>query len=94
MIEAIPIKLKNKLDEVVNNYQGLSQLNIIRCDQKDFSYSALKLEIKKVTQITELYQLCKTLIPSLQLSNNAVRYYAIMAEHYHASRTRKLANIK
>ena len=32
-------------------------------DQKDFSYTALKLEIKKAEKIKELYHLCKTLDP-------------------------------
>ncbi len=59
-------------------------------DQKDFTYTALKLEVQKALQIKELYQLCKTLIPSLQLSNNAVRYYGTLAEQYTASRLRKL----
>jgi hypothetical protein len=90
IIATIPDDLKQALDGLLKNDNGLTQLNVIRMDQEDFSYSALKLEIKKVKNIVKLYQLCKTLIPSLQLSNNAVRYYASLPEQYTPSRLRKL----
>jgi len=90
IMRKIPSDLIQQLDEIIKNDDGLTQLNIIRMDQKDFSYTALKLEVKKVEKIKDLYQLCKTLIPSLQLSNNAVRYYGALAEQYTASRLRKL----
>jgi TnpA family transposase len=86
----IPENLKQQLEEIIKNDGGLTQLNIMRCDQKDFSYTALKLEVKKAKKIHELYQLCKALVPSLKLSNNAVRYYAALAEQYSASRIRRL----
>ena len=69
---------------------GSRSLMSFDMDQKDFSYTALKLEVKKAEKIKELYQLCKTLVPSLQLSNNAVRYYGSLAEQYTPSRLRKL----
>lgn len=90
IMRAIPDDFSKKLEEIIKNDNGLTQLNVIRLDQKDFSYTALKLEVKKVKQIEKLYQLSKTLVPSLELSNNAVRYYARLAEHYSASRLRKL----
>ena len=87
---AIPDDLKQQLEGIIKNDDGLTQLNVIRSDQKDFSYSALTLEVKKSLKISDLYQLCKILIPSLQLSNNAVRYYAMLTEQYSAARVRKL----
>jgi len=90
IISKIPENLKNELDEIIKNDNGLTELNVIRMDQKDFSYSALKLEVKKAEKIKKLYWLCKTLIPSLQISNNAVRYYASLVEQYPAFRLRKL----
>jgi TnpA family transposase len=89
-ISEIPENLQKRLDDIIKNENGLTYLNIIRMDQKDFSYTALKREVKKAIKISPLYQLCKTLIPSLGLSNNAVRYYASLAEQYTASRLRKL----
>lgn len=90
IIQKIPGDLKNQLEEIIKNDNGLTQLSVIQADQKDFSYTALKLEIKKAEKIKKLYCLCKTLIPSLQLSNNAVRYYGSLAEQYTPSRLRKL----
>lgn len=85
-ISDIPENLQKRLDDIIKNENGLTELNVIRMDQKDFSYTALKREVKKAIKIAPLYQLCKTLIPSLELSNNAVRYYASLAEQYTASR--------
>lgn len=90
IVQEIPSDLNRQLEEIIKNDDGFTQLNVIRMDQKNFSYTALKLEVKKATKIKELYRLCKTLIPSLQLSNNAVRYYGSLAEQYTPSRLRKL----
>jgi len=90
IIMKVPDSIKKQLDEIIQNDNGLTELNVIRMDQKDFSYSALKLEVKKARKIALLYRLCKTLVPSLGLSNNAVRYYASLTEQYAAYRLRKL----
>jgi hypothetical protein len=90
IMREIPSHLNEQLERIIKNDDGLTQLSVIRMDQKDFSYTALKLEVKKTEKIKELYRLCKTLIPSLQLSNNAVRYYSSLAEQYTPSRLRKL----
>ncbi|MEO8402642.1 MAG: Tn3 family transposase, partial [Gammaproteobacteria bacterium] len=90
IVREIPSYLNEQLEGIIKNNDGLTQLSVIRMDQKDFSYTALKLEVKKAEKIKELYCLCKTLIPSLQLSNNAVRYYGSLAEQYTPSRLRKL----
>jgi hypothetical protein len=90
IVREIPSDFNNQLESIIKNDDGLTQLNVIRMDQKDFSYTALKLEVKKAEKIKELYRFCKTLIPSLQLSNNAVRYYGSLAEQYTPSRLRKL----
>lgn len=87
---SIPKNIREKLDELIKNDDGLTQLNIIRSDQKDFNYRALSGEVKKARSLSEIYDLSKTIIPSLHLSTNAVRYYAALAEHYTASRVRKL----
>lgn len=90
IVKQIPSDLNKQLEEIIKNDDGLTQLNVIRMDQKDFSYTALKLEVKKAEKLKDLYRLCKTLVPSLQISNNAVRYYGSLAEQYTPSRLRKL----
>ena len=76
----IPEHLQIKLEDLIKNDNGLSQLNVIRMDQKDFKYSAINKEVKKSTCLVGLYQLSKTLIPSLEISDNVVCYYALLAE--------------
>lgn len=58
-------------------------------DQKDFQYTAVKLEADKVIRIEELYRLATEFIPSLKLSKNAVLYYAYITQQYAASRLRQ-----
>ncbi len=61
---------------------GITALNIIRADQKDFQYTAVKTEVDKASRIVDLYTFAKAFIPSLNLSKNAVRYYADIAEQW------------
>lgn len=82
--------IQTKLEALIKNNDGLTQLNIMRYDQKDFKYHSIRDEVKKARSLSELYSFAKTFIPELTLSTNAVRYYASLVEQYPASRLRKL----
>ncbi len=75
---------------MIKREDGITKLNVIRADQKNFKYTPIKEEATKVVEIAELYKFAKEFIPTLQLSKNAIRYYADLAEQYAASRLRQL----
>ncbi len=91
LILSIPESLQKQLSTLINREDGISQLNIIRADQKDFQYTAVRTEVEKAQDIAELYEFSKSFILTLKLSKNAVRYYADVAEQYAASRLRRLS---
>ncbi len=86
----LPIKIKQQLDNIIKNDDGISKLSLIRSDQKNFQYTAIKLEVEKVILLEDLYQFSKEFIPALSLAKNAVRYYATLAERYPIHRLRKI----
>lgn len=90
-ISSIPSSISGQLMTLVRRDDGITALNIIRADQKDFQYTAVKSEVDKALRIEELYEFANGFIPSLGLSKNAVRYYADVAEQYAASRLRRLS---
>lgn len=90
LIALIPQIQQEQLSELLTREDGLTKLNTIRSDQKDFSYTAMSTEVEKALAIAELYKFSKDFLPSLLLPKNAIRYYADLAEHYAASRLRKL----
>jgi hypothetical protein len=87
----IPASEQAQLSSLIHRNDGITVLNIIRADQKDFQYTAIKTEVDKALRIVDLYTFAKGFIPSLNLSKNAVRYYADIAEQYVASRLRRLS---
>ncbi|MFC1347751.1 MAG: Tn3 family transposase, partial [gamma proteobacterium symbiont of Clathrolucina costata] len=94
IIASIPASLADELSALIHREDGITALNIIRSDQKDFQYTAVKEEVDKALSIKELYAFAKAFIPSLKLSKNAVRYYADIAEQYAASRLRRLNKLQ
>jgi TnpA family transposase len=78
------------LSELITKGDGITPLNILRFDQKNFSYTAICNEANKALEITELYTFAKAFLPTLLLSKNAIRYYAELAEQYASSRLRRL----
>ena len=90
-ISLIPKSQQDKLSGLIQRDDGITKLNVIRADQKDFLYTAFKAEVAKVAEISELYEFSKQFIPTLTLSKNAVRYYADLAEQYAAYRLRQLS---
>lgn len=91
--ESMPEEIKSQLDEIIKNDDGISQLNVIRIDQKNFQYTSIKLEIDKALSLEELYRFSKIFLPTLKLANNAIRYYASLAELYPVFRLRGLVEI-
>lgn len=87
----IPTSEKEQLSSLIHQDDGITALNIIRADQKDFQYTAVKNAVDKALHIMDLYAFTKGFIPSLNLSKNAVRFYADIAEQYAASRLRRLS---
>lgn len=90
-VSTLPASISEQLAALVHRNDGITALNIIRADQKDFQYTAVKTEVDKALRIEELYEFAKGFIPSLGLSKNAVHYYAEIAEQYAASRLRRLS---
>lgn len=90
LISSIPKTQQEQLSELINNDEGISRINTLRMDQKNFTYTAIHTEVGKAIFITELYQFTKRFLPTLLLSKNAIRYYADLAEHYPSSRLRQL----
>ncbi len=84
LILLIPQAQQEQLSELINRDDGISKLNTIRSDQKNFKYTATSAEIEKALAIAGLYKFAKDFLPSLLLSKNAIRYYADLAEQYAA----------
>ena len=91
LLLTVPAYEQQQLSALLERDEGISQFNIIRADQKDFQYTAVKAEAEKAEKITCLYIFAKQFIPTLKLSKNAVRYYADVAEMYPTSRLRRLS---
>lgn len=91
IILSIPESKQEQLSALIDKDDGITQLNIIRADQKDFQYTAIRAEVEKAQGIADLYEFTKDFIPILKLSKNAIRYYADVAEQYAASRLRRLS---
>jgi hypothetical protein len=90
LILSMPQAQQEKLSNLIKREDGITKLNVIRADQKNFKYTPIKEEAAKAAEIAELYKFAKEFIPALQLSKNAIRYYADLAEQYAASRLRRL----
>lgn len=90
IINGIPDSHRQVLDDLIKQENGLTQLNLLRADQKDFQYTAVRNEIEKAEKITELYDFSKVFVPKLKISKNAVCYYAELTEQYAPFRLRAL----
>jgi hypothetical protein len=90
LIVLIPRGQQEQLSELIDREEGITQLNILRADQKNFTYTAISAEVEKALGLEGLYQFAKYFLPTLLLSKNAVRYYADIAGQYAASRLRRL----
>lgn len=90
LTKEIPECIKTKIDELTINNDGITELNLIRQDPKDFQCMVMREEADKAQRLQELYDFASSYIPKLDIAKNAVRYYAQVTEDYPAARLRKL----
>ncbi|EJC3639605.1 Tn3 family transposase [Salmonella enterica] len=64
--------ITEQLATLVQRDDGITALNIIRADQKDFQYTAVRMEVDKALRIEDPYQFSRDFQPSLALSNNGI----------------------
>jgi hypothetical protein len=90
LIKLMPQDKREKLSKLIENEGGITKLNTLRSDQKNFTYMQTHAEVGKAFEISDLYSFAKDFLPTLLLSKNAIRYYADLVENYAASRLRRL----
>lgn len=94
IVSSVPNHIQIKLFELIQHEDGLTQLNLMRADQRDFQYTALRLEVEKVKKLSHIYPFCKSFVPKLDISKNAIRYYAELTEQYPPARLKDLVKSK
>ena len=75
---------------LLNDLSGLYEITQLKREPKDFSVSEIKLEIRRGERISDLYNLAKKLLPSLQISNESIKYYASLVSYYSVYKLKRL----
>lgn len=94
LLFTLPTAKKTQLSALIEQTDGITELNNIRVDQKNFQYTSVQESIDKIKKTSELYDFAKWFIPKLQLSRNAIRYYADLTVQYPTARLRRLSQSK
>jgi TnpA family transposase len=73
---------RDALQQLLVQENTLSDLAALKQDAKSFRYRQMVLERQKRLTLTPLYDIAKTLLPSLDLSQLNIAYYASLANFY------------
>lgn len=83
LVAQMPDSIKTKLGNLLQREDGtLYQLTALKKRAKDFSQKETRQEIQKHVAIHPLYEFVCTFLPTLNISNENIHYYASMAEYY------------
>jgi len=78
------------LTVLLEDAQGLYAITRLKHEPRDFSAREMAHEIGRRDQIQGLYELAKTLLPHLDISNENIRYYASLVTYYSVFRLKQL----
>lgn len=81
---------REALKGLLEDAPGLYQITQLKREPKDFSLSEIKREIERGQQIKHLYILTKKLLPTLEISNESIKYYASLVTYYSVFRLKQL----
>ena len=73
---------KQNLDNLLKKEQSLSELASLKQDAKSFSESMIRMECKKYDVLKPLYETAKKIIPSFEISQQNIAYYASLVHFY------------
>ena len=80
--EALDEAARMDLQKLLVREDTLSELAAIKQDAKHFGYQMMATERHKRSTLERLYQLAKTLLPALEISQQNLHYYASLAHYY------------
>ena len=78
------------LDALYVVRDGMYAVTPLKHDPKDFSLREMKREIARSQSLETLYQMAKTLLPDLGISNDSVAYYAALVDYYTVQKLQQL----
>jgi len=85
-----PITLK-ALDALYLVRDGTYAVTPLKRDPKDFSLREIKREIARSQSLETLYRTAKALLPQLDISNDAIAYYAALVDYYTVQKLQQLS---
>lgn len=80
--EGIPEGKRQQLDHLLTAEESLYQLTLLKREPQDFSHQEVQKELDRRTLLADLYQLASRFLPSLQISNENIKYYASLVSYY------------
>jgi TnpA family transposase len=88
--EIIDESARTEFKKLLIREDTLSELAAIKQDTKNFSYQMMVVERQKRATLEPLYQIAKTLLPKLEISQQNKNYYASLANFYSIYDLRRL----
>ena len=88
--EIVDESARTELKKLLVREDTLSGLAAIKQDTKNFSYLMMVVERQKRATLEPLYQIAKTLLPKLEISQQNKNYYASLANFYSIYDLRRL----
>ena len=87
---AVTETVREALKQLLARDDSLSELAALKQDAKSFRYRQMGLERQKRLTLAPLYAIAKTLLPSLDISQLNIAYYASLANFYSIYDLRRL----
>lgn len=78
------------LNQLIEDAPGLYEITQLKREPRDFSLGEIKREIHRGEQIQTLYPLAQQLLPTLEISNESIKYYASLVTYYSVFRLKRL----
>lgn len=70
------------VENTVNKNENEHVLIALKKDPKSFKPKEIKAEIRKLNDHEQLYNISKSILPKLNITNQTINYYASLTEHY------------
>jgi TnpA family transposase len=78
-----------KLEDLLTDSTGFYEITNLKREPRNFSFSEMKKEIGRGEKIKEIYQRAKEILPTLEISNQSIAYYASLISYYRVDKLKR-----
>jgi len=88
--KSVPEEIREALESLLSAEDSLYEITLLKREPRDFSFKEITNEVRKGESLKEIYTVAQSVLTSLWISNENIKYYASLVGYYTVFRLKRM----